>query len=188
MRLSPTNLYFILLVLVHSIAVHFGEQLADVMKKMLIIGEVATLAREIANSEDNYREQFATQMSMARSGLWCPSNIQDMVNQDLDEANNKKEDVVVGAADAANAFMARRGGMENKENEVDVSSAGLSIASMRSTLSAPPASEFTQSQQMEISELLDEWEEPQTIEEREDKKVTIGAVLQVRVVVDQYWL
>lgn len=135
------------------------------MKNMVLIGEVASLARQIENSKEDFREQLVPQMSVA-SNVWSPRNIQAMVSQGADEAEADTSAEVVGAADAANAFMASRVAaekMDGKQPSVNTSMA--SALSLESVASGDP--EFTRSQQMEMAELLDAWEEPKTVEEQE---------------------
>lgn len=131
------------------------------MKNMVLIGEVATLARQIENSQESFRDRMVAQMSVA-SNIWSPNNIQDMVNQEADDFD-KKEDIVVdvGAADAANAFMAKRKNVDTINGKD-----AISVASMRS-LESTRDPEFTKSQQMEMATLLDAWEDPTTVEEQE---------------------
>ena len=121
------------------------------------------MARQIENAQESFRERMVAQMSVA-SNIWSPNNIQAMVNQEADDFNQKEETVVdVGAADAANAFMAKRKNVENNKGKD-----AISVASMRSLESMSAGDpEFTKSQQIEMATLLDAWEDPTTVEEQE---------------------
>ena len=137
--------------------VHYGEELAKVMKNMVLVGEVATLARQIELCKDEFYDNVSSHLSVS-------SNIQAIVTQQDDEDAEAAGAPVVCAADAANAFMAK----QEADKNIDQNALNTTIDSARSddhTVAADP--EFTESQQIQISELLDAWEEPSTVEEQE---------------------
>lgn len=160
---------------------HYGEELSKVLKNNLLVGEIATLARHIEDTQEDYRDHFSVNASVNSNG-WNTKNLQGLVNQEADEAEAAdNEGVAASAADAANAFIAsRKSDAEKAAAKSENISTATGIASVKSFESAKSNKEFSESQQMEMAELLDAWEEPQTVEEKEEKKITIGAVLQFR--------
>ena len=145
------------------------------MKNMVLIGEVATLAREIENAKDSFRVRLATDLSVS-SNAWNPNKIQDIMNQEADEHNGKKEIAVeIGVADAATAFMANRKSAQSNQGKDAPSVA--SIRSLESAATADP--EFTLSQQMEMATLLDAWEDPITQEEQEVRCSPLAGIISI---------
>lgn len=148
-------------------AAHFGEDLSRVLRNSLLVGEVATLARKIEDTQEDFRDHFSLQGTSpsVSSNNWNARNLQAIMSQETDESDAADNDpVVASAADAANAFMASR----KDEAAKSLNKANMSIrtvGSFESVMSRSP--EFSQSQQLEMAELLDAWEESQTAEEKE---------------------
>jgi hypothetical protein len=134
------------------------------MKNMVLVGEVATLARDV----ERYSGEYANTSSNLAS---TPSrkNMQQMFDDEADAQQQAPEEVKGNAAQAAQAYIESR----NSAKDGD----GASVGSARTLLQDE---EFTQSEQLQMSELLDAWEEPETANEREERKISIGAVLQFR--------
>jgi hypothetical protein len=141
---------------------------------MVLIGEVATLGKEIEKytDESSMREnKHASDQSVVSYGSagGFTQNIQDMVAK-ADKEAQVQEEKVATSADAAKAFIAKR----NAKPEPPKSPGSPPPAA------ATPAPEddddsgvveadpdFTQSEQFQMLELLEEWEEPMTAEEKE---------------------
>ena len=150
---------------------------------MVLIGAVATLAREI-ESDSKFYEGLATRHpDMARndSAGWAePNTIADFVNQEADAALEAAEEEAKlnmkgpNASDAATAFIRK----SNGTNKVP-SSPQLKANSI-ADLNPDADGEFTESEQVAISEMLDAWEEPSKPEESEERKITLGAIMQFR--------
>ncbi|CAB9496802.1 Mechanosensitive ion channel protein [Seminavis robusta] len=173
---------------------HYGEQLAEVMKNMVLLGEVATLARYIKSNKEDYQyllddvTSVGTNPSKANSANWTSKNIQAFVKKQADDDDEEEEpEVSESAADAANAFMANKRRSVVAVDEKDQPQPpdnpnNTSIETVRSfeTAVSQEDPEFTESEQMKISGLLQEWEDPHTADEREHMSVTLAAVLQFR--------
>ena len=169
-----TLLYCVLL----KLTIRFFDQ------NMVLVGAVATLAREIENDSKFY-EGLATRnpdMARSQSAGWAePNAISDFVNQEADAALEAAEEEAKlnmkgpNASDAATAFVRK----SNGKNEVPSAPEhkGGSIADINPDVDG---GEFTESEQVAISEMLDAWEEPARPEESEERKITLGAIMQFR--------
>lgn len=145
---------------------------------MVLIGAVATLAREIEKDSRFYKSMVAKNPEMMRShslGL-TDKAIADFVNQEADAALEAEEEfsklnmASPNAADAASAFV-------KTQNSQDAQSP---LAASDGDGNIDPEGDFTASEQLAISEMLDAWEEPTRAEESLERKITIGAVMQFR--------
>jgi hypothetical protein len=148
---------------------------------MVLVGEVATLAKEIEKYADEYsfrENKVVSDQSVAStsSGGGFVKNIQEMVEK-ADEEAQKKDEKQASSADAAKAFIAKRNAVPEAPNSPE---APMPIPpgpesgdtdSDSGVVEADP--DFTQSEQMKMMELLDAWEEPTTAEEREVSSVNV---------------
>jgi len=128
----------------------YGEKLAEIMKKCLLVGEVATLAKDIEKYSDSYAEDFCSTPASVNAS----SNYESFLKEE-EEPNQDESMERVNAAQAANDFFAKRDAGPPPQT-----------ASKRS-LKEEKDEDFSRSQQMQLSELLDMWEEPQTAEQEE---------------------
>jgi len=151
-------------------AAQYGKELATLMKHMVLIGEVAHLAKEIEKEQQYYEGGSSVGFSASVASGLTGDAVRDFVVQEADavleaETTEAKNTVVVpNAADAATAFMKSRNKKEppspipdGSNHEVDIDDGEV----------ARKDEEFTSSEQEEISELLDAWEEPNKQEESE---------------------
>ena len=131
------------------------------MKNMVLVGKVATLAREIEKDRDLYEQESVADDARARS-----NTLTDFLSGEADAALEAEEEdaknnkAAPSAADAATAFMARR---QRANSGVSTRSRlqSKSELSMDASSTAPaPDEDFTESEQVQIGELLDAWEEP----------------------------
>lgn len=144
------------------LSARFGEQLADVMKNMVMIGEVGSLAKDI--------ELYSGDYANNDSALPRSDGIQDLMVEAQASSDSVNPAAIMNAAEAANQFIQQR----NSASDLPNASGSVSSRSLKND------TDFTKSEQLQLTELLDAWEEPQTAEEKEDKKITLGAVLQFR--------
>jgi hypothetical protein len=161
---------------------HYGQELSAVMKGMVLVGEVATLAREIEMDRKAYTGLSSSAGPSMASGLsssgWDSKDVRDFVNQEADaaaeEAANEAGPKTVNAAEAATAFM------KSQTTPAPPSPGGGMSLQGSVHSSAVVDEEFTESEHVAISELLDAWEEPTRAEEEEERKITLGAIMQFR--------
>ena len=163
------------LVLGRQTFIHYGEQLANVLKNMVLVGEVATLAKEIEKYADEYsfrENKITSDQSVASTSSpgGFVQNIQEMVEK-ADEEAQKKEEKQASSADAAKSFIAKRNAVPEAPKSPEapmppqLGPESGDTDSDSGVMEADP--DFTQSEQMKMMELLDAWEEPTTAEEKE---------------------
>lgn len=140
---------------------HFGQELADVMTKMLLIGSVATLSREIETDRRAYLSKrnpsYIQSVGSNLSGGWNPDTINQFVEQETDAALALEADAArqaaaqTTAADAAKTFVRKQ-----KAHVSPPPSPGSPIQQALAGRDDDAAgAEFTESEQVAISELLD---------------------------------
>ena len=133
------------------------------MKNMVLVGKVATLAREIEKDRDLYEQESVADENRARS-----NTLTNFLSEEADawqeagEEDAKNNQAAPSAVDAATAFMAQR---QRAHSASGVSTRSRlqskSEISMDMSSAGPPQDEaFTESEQVQIGELLDAWEEP----------------------------
>lgn len=148
---------------------HFGEQLIEIMKHVVMIGLIAALARSIEKTKT--KKTSPKPKHAMDDDTWVEAKkLQDLM--EAEEVNAKGE----GADDkgseldgpnpaaAANAFITHRTTVNNNKD----STTGKSNLSR-----SQEGSSFSKSEKMKLSELLDAWEEPQTAEEKPVRLSTI---------------
>lgn len=153
---------------------------------MVLVGEVATLSREIETERRTYNmiisrmdSSMAPSVASGLSGGWAPNTVTDFVAKEADAAKAAEEDEArlrasaKNAADAAKTFVQAR-------NAPAPQLAGLPDRQTSMGDNNEPTEDFTASEQIAIAELLDSWEEPTRAEEEQQKNITIGAVMQFR--------
>jgi hypothetical protein len=118
------------LTIVESLTAHFGESLAKVMKKMLLISQVAGLAKEI--------EKDAVAMDMTTSAVsetfgWKRENLRGIVFVE-DETDD--------------ATTPLKPSLNTAENVIDISRRDPLTGSLHS------------SEKLKLMQLLEDWEEP----------------------------
>ena len=133
------------------------------MKNMVLVGKVATLSREIENDRDLYEQESVADDPRLRS-----NTLTDFLSNEADAALKEEEEdarnsqAAPSAADAAIAFMEKRrrssswSGVSHRSRLFSKSEVSMEA----SCTSRPSDEEFTESEQVQISELLDAWEEP----------------------------
>lgn len=151
--------------IVSFLTARFGKELAEVMKNMVLVGEVATLARDI----EKYSGDYADYSTNLLTGTSSRRNMHHLLEEQAEE-NVAPDETKVNLAEAAKSYVRNRNKAQSESNDNVSQSSSRSIQEQ----------EFSQSEQMKMSELLDAWEEPETAEEKEQKKISIGAVLQFR--------
>ena len=129
------------------------------MKSMVLIGEVATLAKDIERFSGDYANTTSALPNLPGSG--GANTYQEMWKSEDEEQNGSDHSIpMANAAQAANAFMANRNASATLPNSppATASQRGLDVNN---------DDEFSHSQQLKLSELLDAWEEPQSAEQKE---------------------
>ena len=140
----------------------YGEQLAEIMKSMVLIGEVATLAKDIERSSGDYANTTTALPSTSPSTETKSTKYQDIWQSEVEQNGSDNSIPIANAAEAANKFIANR--------NASASEAGgpiSTIGASRRNLNVASDNEFSHSQQMKLSEMLDAWEEPETAEQEE---------------------
>jgi hypothetical protein len=189
---------------------HYGKELTVVMKNMVLLGAVATLAREIEKDKDYYVTTETGGRLRSSTDDWMPDEISDFVSKQAEVAMKEAEEekmrtsvMLPTAPEAAKAFL-----------RAQQKSEPLSPVTVASDDHASDDAEdnggnqdFTVSEQLEISKLLDAWEEPGRSEQSEvrasmghvrcpyvysslncelhtcacqERKITLGAIMQFR--------
>ncbi|CAB9496794.1 Mechanosensitive ion channel protein [Seminavis robusta] len=165
---------------------HYGQELAVVMKNMVLVGEVATLAREIEKDKDDFVRDRSDANKHARSltDEWDPNEIADFVNKEAEAALEAEEEAARNSALSPSATEAATTFMAKHKKGVDGSTTSLLAPTAPGDLEDNEANaadqDFTASEQYEIEALLDAWEEPKRAEESEERKITLGAIMQFR--------
>lgn len=182
---------FVSLYLGRATFAHFGEELAKVMKSMIIVGEVATLSKDIEYyaEQDQLDNMSVYHDNSSIAGGWNDKDIQQLVSKEADAERRaqafKDSQVGSNAATAAKRFMANRATQAKTKPAPNVPNNGppsfcSPTPSMGGASSTVVNEDFSASEKSKLSDLLEAWEEPQTAEQKEEKKITLGAVLQFR--------
>jgi hypothetical protein len=124
------------------------------MKHMVLIGEVATLAKDIERFSGDYANNVSALPNLSQQH----GTLKNLMSAETETNSDVASSPVVNAAEAASAFVANR--------NAGVASLEVGAASQASARSISE-DEFSKSEQLKLSELLDAWEEPQTAEEKE---------------------
>jgi len=123
------------------------------MKNMVLIGEVASLAKDIERFSGDYANNDVSSLPRATDRS---SSMDEYFSDDVEPQDGDSK--TVNPADAAAAFIDKRNAT-GSGSPCSPRSPGKSIAG--------GDQDFTQSQQLQLAELLDEWEEPQTAEQKD---------------------
>jgi hypothetical protein len=134
----------------------YGEQLAEVMSGMVLLGEVATLARDIVKFSGEYANT-TSDLDDANTSEGRKT-MQDLWHDQAKEFDGSGSELpAVTAAEAANAFIKNRNNaVTSLDNPVKPSLGAVSTSD----------EEFSESQRQHLSDLLEAWEEPQTAEQK----------------------
>ena len=136
-------------------AARYGEQLAEVMKNMVLLGEVANLAKDVERFSGEYANNVSALPNVSDSAI----TMQDMwtdegrEREDSDRSHKNTQTAV----EAAKSFIEKR---NSANNETDSRVSQSSARGMGNE-------EFSHSQQLQLAELLDAWEEPETADQKE---------------------
>ena len=127
---------------------------------MVLIGEVATLAKDIERFSGDYANTTTALPGTAGVTGTNSNPYQEMWQSEVQQTGSNESIKVANAAEAANAFIANRNAFMTEPGGPvpTVSKRNLTVAN---------DNEFSHSQQMKLSEMLDAWEEPQTAEQKE---------------------
>ena len=131
---------------------HYGQDLAATMKNMVLIGKIATLAREIENNQDTYLEASSSDVVRKRT-----NTVSEFLSDEAaaflgaEETELRKSKATPSAPESATAFM---------ENRKTMLGAKDAASSNDGAPTQEKEENITESEHATIEELLDAWEEP----------------------------
>lgn len=139
---------------------HFGKPLAKVMKKMLLVGEVAALARDIEKKESNRNQSNREGNSQFGYRLDSHVSLRGLALSSDDEDGSTTESPT-----------SRRGSVDTLQSD--------RVINMNDR--DPLTGNLQYSEKMKLRQLLERWEEPdREFDQQRDQKASISAVLNFR--------
>ena len=127
---------------------------------MVLIGEVATLAKDIEKFSGDYANTTTALPGTDVDSGTNSNTYQNIWQSEVEQTGSEESIKIENAAEAANAFIANRNASKTEPG-------GPVPPVSKRNLIAASENEFSHSQQMKLSEMLDAWEEPQTADQKE---------------------
>lgn len=157
---------------------HFGGELADCMKNMVLISEIAALSKSIVKRKEKHQgDRGSDDRDAPVEGE--NETIQELMAAEYtaNETENGPSSELDDAKKQAQKFIANRTTVDRKPHKLRESD-----ESAASPSPFPPhvaSGQFSSSQKLRLTQMLDDWEDPRTDRSQHvAAKITLGAVLQ----------